>query len=459
MFADAREDPIAFVHVNVVPMTSETILYDQTVVVEGDQIVEVGPSSDVEVPKSAVVIDGQGSYLMPGLADMHMHTNQNWDSDVWPVTPLALYLANGVTTIRDFGPEGDTLTYALQWRDEIQVGTRVGPTIYASGKILFASPLGDPVGEVDMNHHLGFDFLKLYSYLSLDDTRAALTTASRLGMYSAGHIPYPVGLDQVLIYGMDEIAHIEELMPEFIDFDRKQQMAPDEWLGYLIQTGSTQIDLFNAFNEATFSVDHADALEAILTSLKLHGAPVCTTLVIDDVIHHKLFDLPGFLNRPEAAYLPAAYQDSLRSGTEKHQVLFKGIESLAIYKYDFDQWLLRQLHEADIPLLLGTDSGILAIMPGFAVHDELQIMVANGFSPYEAIATSTINAANAVENMLGEGNFGRVAVGMRADLLLIHDNPLEDITAIQDLQGVMAAGRWFSAEALAEIIALPNSTE
>jgi imidazolonepropionase-like amidohydrolase len=230
-------------------------------------------------------------------------------------------------------------------------------------------------------------------------------------------------------------------------------------LGYLIQTGSTQIDLFNAFNEATFSVDHADALEAILTSLKLHGAPVCTTLVIDDVIHHKLFDLPGFLNRPEAAYLPAAYQDSLRSGTEKHQVLFKGIESLAIYKYDFDQWLLRQLHEADIPLLLGTDSGILAIMPGFAVHDELQIMVANGFSPYEAIATSTINAANAVENMLGEGNFGRVAVGMRADLLLIHDNPLEDVAAVQDLQGVMAAGRWFSAEALAELIALPNPTE
>jgi hypothetical protein len=158
---------------------------------------------------------------MPGLADMHMHTRQDWENrDVWPVHPLNLCLANGVTTVRNFSPQGSPLTYALRWRDEIRAGTRSGPTIYASGKLLYASPLGDTKGIVRHNHDLGFDFLKLYSYLSRDDFHEAMTQARALGMYTSGHIPYAVGLDGTLAEGMDEIAHVEELLPELFDFDR-----------------------------------------------------------------------------------------------------------------------------------------------------------------------------------------------------------------------------------------------
>ncbi|MCK4787011.1 MAG: hypothetical protein KAV87_24850, partial [Desulfobacteraceae bacterium] len=156
----------AFIHVNMVPMISEIIIKDQTVLVKGDRIIAVGPGRSVTIPENATVIDGEGAYLMPGLADMHMHTSQDWDTNAWPVSPLVLYLANGVTTIRDFGPSGEVLTYALEWRNQIKAGSRVGPTIYASGRILFVSPLGDPQGLVRENHDLGFDFLKLYSYLS-----------------------------------------------------------------------------------------------------------------------------------------------------------------------------------------------------------------------------------------------------------------------------------------------------
>ena len=444
----------AFIHVNVVPMTSEIITRDQIVLVEGDRIIAVGPARSVTIPENATIIDGEGAYLMPGLADMHMHTNQDWDADAWPVSPLTLYLANGVTTIRDFGPSGKDLTYVLEWRDQIKAGTRIGPTIYATGKILFASPLSDPRGLVRENHQLGFDFLKLYSYLSPEDAREALIAAKELEMYSAGHVPYAVGLENILAAGMDEIAHVEELLFAFIEYDRKQQLAPDAWLSYLINSAMGQFDLASGFNETEFAHLHAETMQHILKELRTYGTPICTTMVVDDVIQHKLFELDAFLARPEIGFIPSAYLDLLRLGKEKHQLQFSGIEDLAVYKYSIDRWVLTELHQAGVPLLLGTDSGIMAVVPGFSIHDELRILVENGFSPYEAISAGTVNAAEVIEAMVGEGDFGTIEVGKRADLILVNSNPLQDIASIQDILGVMAAGRWFSEAELDRMMAL-----
>lgn len=444
----------AFTPVNLVPMTAEIVLENQTVLIEGSRIISIGPADEISIPPDAAIIDGEGAYLMPGLADMHMHTNQDWDTDAWPVSPLALYLANGVTTIRDFGPSGKDLTYVLEWRDQIKAGTRIGPTIYATGKILFASPLSDPRGLVRENHQLGFDFLKLYSYLSPEDAREALTTAKELEMYSAGHVPYAIGLENILAAGMDEIAHVEELLFAFIEYDRKQQLAPDAWLSYLINSAMGQFDLASGFNEAEFAHLHAETMQHIIKELRTYGTPVCTTMVVDDVIQHKLFELDAFLARPEIGFIPTAYLDLLRLGEEKHQLQFSGIEDLAVYKYSIDRWLLTELHQAGVPLLLGTDSGIMAVVPGFSIHDELRILVENGFSPYEAISTGTVNAAEVIEAMVGEGNFGTIEVGKRADLILVKNNPLEDVANIEDIRGVMAAGRWYPEEELDQMLAL-----
>ena len=446
----------AFIHVNVVPMTSESIIKDQTVLIEGDRIMGVGSGRSVIIPDKATIIDGEGAYLMPGLADMHMHTRQDWESEAWPVSPLILYLANGVTTIRDFGPSGEVLTYALEWREQIQAGTRVGPTIYASGKILFVSPLGDPQGLVRENHDLGFDFLKLYSYLSPEDAGEALTTAMELEMYSAGHVPYAIGLENILTAGMDEIAHIEELLPEFVEIDRDKQLSPEEWLAYFIGSAMQQFDISAGFNETDFNHQNGDILARIIEQLRSAGAPVCTTMVVDDVIQIKLFQPQVFLERQENRYSPEGYLDLFRLGEEKHQRQFRGIEDLAAFKYGIDRWILAGLHQAGIPLLLATDSGTggMGIVPGFSIHDELRILVENGFSPYEAISAGTVNAAKVIETMVGEGDFGTIEVGQRADLILVKNNPLEDVANIKDLQGVMAAGRWYSGEELTQMVAL-----
>jgi hypothetical protein len=399
---------------------------------------------------------------MPGLADMHMHTRQDWeDREIWPVHPLNLYLANGVTTIRDFSPSGSPLTYALQWEDEIQSGARIGPTIYASGKLLYASPLEDPEGMVHDNYDLGFDFLKLYSYLSKEDYHRAMKTANGLDMYTSGHIPFAVGLTGVLAEGMDEIAHVEELLFEFFDFERDRTLEPEQWIKYIIETALKQMDLSSNTIMIDFETENTATLIDITRQLRNAHIPVCTTMVVDDVIQWKLFQPEAFLERPENIFFENGYLENFQKGEEKHLIQCRGVEDLCAFKYDIDRWVLRNLHNAGVLLLLGTDSGTggMGIIPGYSIHDELRILVENGFSPYEALATGTINAGIVIERMTGEGDFGTIEVGKRADLILVRGNPLEDVENIRDPLGVMAAGRWYSEKMLAESIRISKPTD
>lgn len=448
----------AFINVNLVPMTSEKILAHQTVLIEGNTINMIGPSDQVDIPEGAIVVDGEGAYLMPGLADMHIHTKEDWLSDDWPVFPLNLFLANGVTTIRDFGPRGNDLTYILRWRDEINEGSRIGPTIYASGLRPGHPSAGnqDPQSIVQENYAQGFDFLKIYSYLSRDEYHAVMTTAKQLGMYTTGHIPYPVGFDGIVEEGMDEIAHIEELDWEFVKFNRDTILTWEGWLPYLITSILQQNDISAGFDWGTLQAKYGETLSNIISNSQAGDIPFCTTLIVSELIVEKLFEPAAFLLRPEIIYLPQAYLDAFNQGVEKHQMQFQGIENLAPYKYGLDIMLADELHRGGIRLLLSTDSGTgsMGIVPGFSIHNELRILTENGFTPYEAIATGTINAASVVETMTGVGDFGTIETGKRADLILVNQNPLSDVINIKNPLGIMAAGGWYSKETLDQMITI-----
>jgi imidazolonepropionase-like amidohydrolase len=449
--------PAAFTHVNLVAMTDETIVADQTVLVEDGKIVEIGPSDQVTISNEFSVIDGAGTYLMPGLADMHMHTRSDWLESRWPVPPLNLFLANGVTTIRDMGPNGDDLTYALDWRDDINEGTLVGPTLYTSGLMVrydWGTTLS-PQEIVEWNYAQGFDFLKVYSYVSNSGFQEAMASARQLGMYTAGHITYTVGLEEVIAEGYDEIAHVEELDWEFVEFNRDTVLAWGAWLPYLIGSVFQQGDIAAGFDPVDFQARYGDRLTTVIGLLQLNNIPVSTTMIVDDLIVEKIFTPGTFLSRPEIIYMPQDYLNAFNQGVEKHQMQFQGIEALAPYKYALDKLLLAELHQAGVPLLLSTDAGTatMGIVPGFSIHDELGILVENGFTPYEAIAAGTVAASTVVEAMTGEDDFGTIEVGKRADLILVSDNPLDDVAHIKDHRGVMAAGRWYSRAALDELIA------
>ena len=458
----AEMEPVtAFVRVNLVPMTEEVVLPDQTVVVQGKQIVAIGPTGRVSTPAGARIIDGSGGYLMPGLADMHIHISGHWLDGSWPVSPLHLFLANGVTTIRCLGPRGKTGKYALKLRDEIEDGTRIGPRIYTCGRTL-RGPVEHPEWVVIKQKYTGFDFIKIYSYVTPAEYQEIMTTARKLGIYTAGHIPFQVGLSGVLSAKMDEIAHVEELFWELVDFDRHKGLVGRAWLPYVIEQAFEQYRPYLQLDETAVTRRMQPSIASTTEKLRGSGIPVCTTLYIDEVIIEKLFHPQMFLKKPVNRYLPQWYIDQFRQGKEKHQRQFKGGEEFAPWKYTVDRLFLTSLKQRGVPLLLGTDAGTggLGVVAGFSIHDELRILVENGFSPFEAIATGTRNISPVIRKMTGQGNLGTVAVGNRADLLVVEQNPLKDVAHIRMLKGVMAGGRWFDKSDLEKMTTLapPSAT-
>ena len=444
-----KYDFLAFQNVNLVPMTTEKIIPDQTVLIQKGTIASIGTVETTEIPDNTLVIDGTGKYLMPGLADMHIHTTHAWQTADWPVSPMKLFLVNGVTTVRDFGPKGHFKDYTPYWNQTIQKGRLVGPTIYGCGGIMY-SPVEEPEKEVVRQHEKGFHFIKPYSFVSKSEYDTIISTAKRLGIYVAGHIPFRVGLDGVLKSEMNEIAHIEELAWEFIEFDKNKSLEGYAWLPYVIKTGFLQFE--QEFKLDSEKIPHRFRQHATIMAKKLaqHNVPVCTTLAVDDIIQKKLFHRSDFVSDKTSRFLPPAYLKRFRAGNEKHLQQFKGGEIYAPFKYELDKMLLNTLHKEGVKVLLSTDAGGMGmgLVPGYSLHRELQILVETGYSPYEAIASGTATASEVVERMIGHNEFGTIEVGKRADMLLVGKNPLLAVENIKDLYGVMASGRWYDQNAL-----------
>jgi imidazolonepropionase-like amidohydrolase len=437
------DEMVAFKNVNLIPMTAEQIVPNQTILIKGDRIYEIGKSDELRIPEKTKMIDGKGAYLMPGLADMHVHLTGEW-----PLPQLDLYLANGVTTVRDL----DGRDFMLQWRNAIKTGQRTGPTIYVLNPIIWGEETD--VAERILKRKSGYDSIKLYSYFSKNDFNKAMTIAKKQNLYTVGHIPFSVGLDGVIAEGMNEIAHIEELIWEFVDFDRNKNLSPEEWFPYLKKAIYQQYkpSLGLATNE--IKDKYLKAVAATVKKLESKNISVCTTLHLDEVIIQKLSEPQKFLEQPTAVYLPQNYINAFLQGKEKHQRQFQGGEDFAPLKYAIDKMLLIELHQAGIPLVLGTDAGTgrMGIVPGFSIHEELRILTENGFSPYEAIQAATVNASKVVSKMIGKDDFGTIELGKRADFILLKKNPLNDVANIKNRLGVMAAGRWYGAEEIQKMI-------
>ena len=447
------EKVTAFVHVNLVPMTAEKILADQTLLVKEAQIITIGTTDEVAIPENSTIIEGTDLYLMPGLADMHIHTDTRWLNGGWPVSPLNLFLANGVTTIRDFGPKGSPTGFALHWRNAIKAGRLNGPTIYAAGPILYG-PVDDADKIVRTQHQQGFDFVKLYSFLSKEEFHEAMAAAKALNLYTAGHIPFAVSLDGVLSEGMDEIAHIEELDFEFLEFNRSRKLGHREWFRYILKVATDQMEPFDASSPEDLRVKYQKQFDKIVHQLKASKIPLCTTLSVGDIVVKKLFHPDKLGSDTSSQYLPHGFFELLAQGKNRHQIQFKGYEDFAPKHYTLNQLLLRELHKGGVTLVLGTDAGPrqMGLVPGYSLHDELRIMVDNGLSPYEALKLATVNAAEVIKRMKRPGIFGTIEAGKKADLVLISGNPLEDIRNTQKIQGVMASGRWFEKDTLEKLL-------
>jgi imidazolonepropionase-like amidohydrolase len=408
----------AFAHVAVIPMDRERVLEDATVLVVDGRIHEIGAAAAVAIPKHATVIDGRGKYLMPGLADMHAHT---WDEEDFP-----LLLANGVTTIRNlFG--GPT---HLQWKRRIATGELNGsPTIYTAGPIIDGNPPiwpGPIVENADQarrtvaeQHAAGYDFIKVYSRLSRDAYDAILQESQARGIPVVGHVPDAVGLSAALRSGIKSIEHLSGY----------EMLARKE---------------IRAGEEASWARLDESQFAGIALETAKSGTWNCPTLVLFQhrVAPGEVEQLREFLGRPEMRFVSP---EIVRSWLPENNYLKHSTPARAASSREkgdvMRKKLVRSLHDAGARLLLGTDYGNPFVVPGFSLHLELRNFVAAGLSPFQAIRAGTSDAA---EFMNAASEWGTVAAGRRADLILLEGNPLEDVSIVGRPAGVMVRGKWYS---------------
>lgn len=414
----------AFVSVGVIPMDRERVLEDRTVLVRDGRIERIGPADEVEVPDGARVA-GEGGYLMPGLGEMHAHIPPDGGRE-WMERVLFLYLANGVTTAR--GMLGQPVH--LQLREDVAAGEVAGPRIYTSGPSLNGNSIPGPDSArraVRRQHEDGYDFLKIHPGLTLEEYDALVEEARRVGIRWAGHVSHDVGLHHALETGQASIDHLDKyvvaLLPDGADY------APEDagFFGYglLERVDRSKIpELARATAEAgVWNVPTQSLLESILSRTSPEEMAAA----------------------PEVRYMPREVVEGWKEAKARFDADPENTAERAEAYLQLRRDLIRALHEAGAPLLLGSDAPQIFQVPGFSVHDELRLLVESGLSPYEALATGTRNVAAYFGD---EAEYGTVSEGKVADLVLLEANPLEDIAATSGIRGVMARGRWLPSDTL-----------
>lgn len=417
---EIQNAPVAFVNVHVVTMSSEVVLERQTVLVRDKRIERIGPSASVQVPGAYDVIEAnrdQPWYLMPGLADMHIHmvgaNNLPNDND------MTLYVANGVTTVREMWGQGASLRQ--KQRNAIDL---LGPTVYAASPGLdgpggpwaaATPPIGSPEqARQTVAQHVaaGYDFIKVYNLLAPEVYDAIVDEAAIHGIKVIGHVPSQVPLERAVEAGQYSMEHL-------IGYGRLASTAGSRYSGSIIQNVADQ--WANTFREA--------------------GVFHTPTLTVDLLTTGEVTEIR---NGPTYKYLSTPMRNSFENG------FHKGITAAQRTAAEVVQRALTQtLVRNGVKVLLGTDAGFGFMVPGFTAHDELKHFVDAGLTPYEALQTATTNPAAFFE---AEDDFGRIEEGLRADMILVYGNPLQDVSRASRRIGVMLRGRWLSEPRLAELI-------
>ncbi len=451
------QEVTAFVDVAVVPMDRAGVVEHQTVLVAQGRIQRIAPIRSARIPANARRIDGRNKFLMPGLADMHVH----FVREALPELPPALankapgapripasaspdherenrayalmFLSNGVTTVRNMWGSPTIDAFAA----EIRSHDVAGPFIYSTGPITdgnppmwFSSRVVETATEaeaaVKADKREGYVAIKVYSLLSSDAYAAIVTAARKEGLPVVGHAPRSIGLEGAIAARQDSIEHLDEFLPSLQPGGRSAQRKP--------------------FADALRDMDPR-RLPGLARDIAAARIWVCPTIVVRDLPRtdpvwreEASFVPPSVFERYARMYPNIAAGTDPRSTPRAHEV---------------DLSIVAALHNAGAQLLLGTDTPKPGVLPGYSLHDELVNFVSAGLSPYEALRAGTVEAAR----FLGRSSdFGVIAEGRRADLLLLEANPLDDVRNTSKIAGVMVVGRWWTAEDLRKsLIALRAS--
>jgi Amidohydrolase family len=435
--------PIVIAHVTIINPGNSSVTADRTVVIEGAKITSVAPSAGFKIPNGARLIDAHGQFLIPGLWDMHVHSAfGDWFPGGREVI-LPLFIANGVTGVRDMG--GD-LPVLFEWRKQIDAQQIVGPRMVVSGpmldgylpngKLRFPSsvPITTPqsaVAAVDSLKQQGADFIKVQSVISHDAYLAAAGEAHKQNLPIVGHVPDKVRISETIAAGQKSIEHLMGIF-EGCSTEEDKFVRGEGNLKMLMATS-----------------DQARC-DAIIHSLAQHQVWQCPTLAWQR--GGTFLDQLDWKHQALEKYVPAPWRDVTWRRFADEMLPDLQRDPLALRQEYFKRNLemIGSMHHAGVPFLAGTDAAPgIYVMPGFSLHDELANFVEAGFSPMESLQTATSNPAKFLDQ---ESTFGTIAPGTTADLVLLTANPLDDIHNSRKIAAVVANGRLFDRTELDRLL-------
>ncbi len=413
--AAPQTETLAITHVTVIDVVDGRLVPNSTLTIRGRTIASIKENG--APPRDAQVVDGQGRFLIPGLWDMHAHTEMT--GAAW----LQLYAANGVTGIRDMGSGLDLI---LKMREETSSGRMLGPRIFAAGPILDDAPGDWPFrmrvktsedgrAAVQLLKRRGVDLIKVHDHTPREAYLAIADEARRQNLPLAGHVPRGLTVEEIVNAGQGDIEHLDNLQL-WRPCSGGATYSPERcrpFFEMLARRGIWQTPTLVAMSEiATIgtpaSAVSADRLAYASTSLRAMWAAN-----------------QSVSNAPEVGRI-------LRAGAE------------------VGGQVVRDMAKAGVGILAGCDS----MIAGFCVHDELAAMVRGGMTPLAALQTATINPAR----YFGlEQTAGTIAPEHRADLVLVDANPLTDIANVGRIRAVVVAGRFLDRQALDRLLAEARS--
>jgi len=419
---DDTRTSFAIVGINVIPMDEERMLENQTVIVSDGVIQSISDAATTVVPGNLTRIEGNNRYLMPGLADLHIHLRHEDE--------LVNYLAWGVTTIMHLGGSGEAGRRQLEYRESIKNGSRLGPNIYTTDRIFDGDPplpsnahslktADDARRAVQELKEDGFDFIKIYNNVSLPVFHAIVDEARKQGLSVFGHIPRSFDALTALSGGQNAIAHTEELFFTYFKGPRSTENMPRDYKPELSKLPAL-IDVL------------VDNNVAVMPDLSF----TFTDIIMWD-------DLDILWNDPEFPYLQPGTASMWQAGNINRR---DNIENFVIreqWKYTLMQELTVKFEQAGILQVIGTDASLPGLFPGKAVHRELTELVKAGLSNFDALAIGSKNAGEFVRRYIdAEVRFGQIKPGYRADLILLDENPLEDVRNARTVNAVAINGRF-----------------
>jgi imidazolonepropionase-like amidohydrolase len=450
----AKKFTLVITNLNIVDVITGKVTRNRLLAISGDTIKAVDDTKMVARYKADRYFDGMGKYAMPGLWDMHVHF-RGGDSLIGANKALLpLFLANGITTVRECG--GDMTPSVMTWRKATESGQLAGPRIFTSGPKLDGPgavwagslPVTTPAEiskALDSLQKIGVDFVKIYdSKISHDAYLEIIRQAKKRGMKVTGHMPFTVELKEAAGLGMDGSEHLYYV---FKACSSKEDSITD----LIRQQEHTEhpIGLFAALPALYKTYDSVKA-KKLFKHLAEKNFTITPTLFITKTLaeiketDHSKDSILAYIDPG----IQATYQGRVRSARRQSD---EGTQFTK--KYDaLCASLVPQMFAAGVNVVAGSDCGASNsyVYPGTSLHEEIKLLVVSGLTPAEGLRTATVNGAK----FLGVGNFyGSLQAGKCSDLILLGGNPLEDINAIDGIGVVVANGKLYTREELKALLA------